>query len=288
MGYTCPRCAYKTDQRPHYVDHLNKKKTCPAVLEDIPVSMILQELNKPKAFCCTSCDKSFSYPHGLRRHIKVAHAETSNTLNTSITNANTTNTNTTNTNTTSSHNNSHSHNNTTNNAHCQNTNCENTYNCPITINLNVYGNERIDYIEENTELLTKHLKEVSRNGIPDLIERIFLNKEVPENHNVKLKREHHPKLFEVFVSNGTEGGEWKHMKADEIINDMIHKGLDIMIRQNGNMLSVSNNPTSKERDDFDWRNNTINNIKTKKRGSRYVPIRDMVMTRFRESKRSNN
>lgn len=269
MGHTCPRCGYKTEQRSHFIDHLNKKKTCVAVLKDVPVSTILEEMNKPKAHRCDKCEKSFTYLHGLQRHIRGVHTENT-----------TTNTTTT---TTNSHNDSsHSHN-TTNNTHCNNTNCENTYNCPITINLNVYGRERIDYIEDDTVQLTKHLRELAHNGIPDLIERIFLNKEVPENHNVKLKREHHPKLFEVYVSNESEGGEWKHMKADEIINDMIHKGLDIMIRQNGNLLSVS--PTTEERDNWDWRDTTIKNIKTKKRGSRYVPIRDMVMTRFREAKR---
>lgn len=80
MGYTCPRCGYQSYQRSHYVDHLNKKNTCIAVLDDVPVSEILDELNKPKAHQCALCDKSFAYLHGLQRHAKGSHRANDNII----------------------------------------------------------------------------------------------------------------------------------------------------------------------------------------------------------------
>jgi hypothetical protein len=187
----------------------------------------------PKQFQCDQCENSYAHINGLKRHQKAVHS-----LSREISNVTTTKT------------------------------CD--INAPVSINLNFFGQENLDHIKNDTHFLTKCLQEVNLNGIPDLLERIHLNPSVPENNNVKLKREHAPKI--VFVYDKEKDG-WTLMLADDIVHVMIEKAVQI--------LCFHKNETSHIDDAFDAH---IEAIKKRARGSIYIPIRDTVMMKLRKHK----
>lgn len=296
-NHICPRCHYTTSVRTHLIDHLNKKKTCEALYSDVSTIDILNSMNAPKAYQCQECEKSFKTKQNLTVHMKRAHNGVSQTNPTS------TNTNTLNNsqNTTDSHDNiennhtiSNSQNTTTttssHNTNITNTNSNNStnnINQPIVnINLNVYGQEKIDHILRDPEFMIECLHKLGKDGIPNLLEKIWLNNEVPENKNVKLKRAHKPKQMWVY-EKVDDKEQWVEKAAEEILDQLIQKGTDILVKNNNEYIRLSSNPTVEEQEIYDIRVRRIDNVRKKKRGV-YIPIRDRVMAKFEYDKRVNN
>jgi uncharacterized C2H2 Zn-finger protein len=278
-NFKCERCHYEAKQKIDYLRHLQKKNQCPANFSTISNEELLERLQQPKPHVCEFCNKSFSHTKNLTRHCKDFHAALINSQNTTQTHAHNTTTsshNTTNTNTTQSHNNQ-----------SLNTNSLNTVNNPtININLNVFGQERIDYILEDTEFLTKCLKDVLRNGITDIFKAVHLNNEVPENKNIKLKRQHHPKHVEVFMENEDGENDWVTKLADPIIEDSIKKFADMLYIHKDNVFREIENPTIDDQETDDRRREKLSSIKQKKRSSNYAQIRDSIMLALKHDKKA--
>ena len=128
-------------------------------------TQLLEELIKHKLefkFACNNCDKKFKTTQGKNKHIKLCHKEDKKrsevTSNTKIINNNITN------------------------------NITNIINNNITIVLNDFGNEDISYIKDDKLFLDKCMKQLS-SGISTLIEKIYFDKENPQNHNIKMKNQ---------------------------------------------------------------------------------------------------
>ena len=69
--YKCVRCHYATDNRNHYVRHVNNKTPCLALYQDVPQSEMISLLTAEKEFKCPECTKSFAHLQNLSRHKKV-------------------------------------------------------------------------------------------------------------------------------------------------------------------------------------------------------------------------
>lgn len=289
MVYECERCHYSTNVRTHFLNHLKKKNVCPNEFSNTSPEDILKKCceiwETPRQYQCPQCEKSFSHTSGLYRHKKQLHLNTisqshnnTNSLNTTNTSSsyNTTNISTTNT----------ASNNTTTTTE-NHTNSHNTLQNPV-FNINIFGEERLDYILQDSDLLTKCLKAAITDGLPNLIEKIYLNKDVPENQNVKLKREHHPKQMSVFIQDeDDEDSQWKAKEANEILDKIIVKGHDILVMHKSQLFRLSATPTGTERDTDDLRREKLAAIKSKKKGV-YAPVRNRVMLKFAEHKRNEN
>ena len=287
--YTCERCHYTSDKKSHLVDHLRRKKQCPNLFSERNTQCILDEIMQPKKFVCDACNKSFVYSYNLLRHKKDKHETniTNISCNSSVenhTNSDNTTQHSHNTNHNQSHNTTNHSNNTTNTTNNTNTNCHNTNSPVINIQtLNVFGNESIDHVIQDPEFLLKCLKAINLNGIPDLIEKIWLNKDVPENQNLKLQREHHPKVMSVYTDETSDTPIWVNKSANEVLETLISKGHDLLVRHNDQYLTLSVRPSVDEQETFDLRMNRLSNITSKKRGV-YIPIRDNILLKFRTSK----
>ena len=71
--FLCKRCNYETVYKSSIVKHLQKKKSCDAIYEDIDRSKLLEEFKKEKnkeeyIYKCTICDTFFKYRSNLSRH----------------------------------------------------------------------------------------------------------------------------------------------------------------------------------------------------------------------------
>jgi hypothetical protein len=91
-----------------------------------------------------------------------------------------------------------------------------THNITIhnTININPFGNERIDHIEN----IEQYLKPYSKEKFMKIFNLIY---DVPENENVRL-RSHKKKEMEVYTNKG-----WAIRASGEVTNAMIQKTNDL-------------------------------------------------------------
>jgi len=106
------------------------------------------------------------------------------------------------------------HNNTTNH---NNTNVE-TQN--ITININAFGNENTDYIDDKAMLAC-----ISRiyKSIPSLLEKIHFDPKHPENHNIKITNKKLPYASVMGVNQ-----KWKTVDRKDAIETMVMNGYNLL------------------------------------------------------------
>ena len=118
-------------------------------------------------------------------------------------------------------------NNTTNNI--ENQNIEN-----MTININAFGNENLDYLTD--QVIIKCVGRIY-NSIPVLIEKIHFNPKHPENHNIKITNRKLP-----YASVMTKSKKWKIMDKNDAIETMMDKSF--------NMLEMSYEENKDEMSEF--------------------------------------
>ena len=71
MELTCKRCGYTTNQKGHLIRHLNNKKQCSVLLQDIPCAELIDELGKKyneKTHDCEFCGKRFNSRSNKSHH----------------------------------------------------------------------------------------------------------------------------------------------------------------------------------------------------------------------------
>jgi uncharacterized C2H2 Zn-finger protein len=286
MGYECPRCHYSTESRHTYISHLNKQKTCPPTYNDVPVESIIQQLQQhyleSKKHKCTECNKCFSYHSGLSRHMKT-HVTITNSNNTSTSHSH-------NTDSHNIENHTHSHN-IENHTHSHNTTNNNntTINQPININqpitINVFGKEDLTHVVNDKEFLTNCLKDVLRDGIPNLIEKIYLNPDIPENHNIRLKTAKYPPVVEVIVGKDDRGQPIVENKdAFELYEYIIrNKGTSLLVVHKDELFKEIMEPNDGDRELYGLRTKRLADINTKKKGV-YGGVRNGVHAKFRTAR----
>lgn len=108
---------------------------------------------------------------------------------------------------------------TNNNTNSNNTNID-TQNNNVTININAFGNENLDYITD--KVIVKCIGRVY-NSIPILIEKIHFDPKHPENHNIKITNRKLP-----YASVMTENNKWKTMDKNDAIDKMVVQGYDLL------------------------------------------------------------
>lgn len=258
MVYECPRCHYNTSNKQNYINHLSKKKKCVVLYVDVDVSDILKLVANrdatPKTFSCSECDRCFAYASGLCRHMK-SHTDITNNIN------------------------SNSHNIET---HIQSHNT--TTNQPITINqhINVFGKEDLTQVINDKEFLTQCLKDVLRDGIPNLIEKIYLNPNIPQNHNIRLKTTKYPPQVEVITGTNNEGQPIVEMKdAFQLYEYIIkNKGTSLLVIHKDELYKDIINPTNDENETYGLRGKKLAEVNSKKKGV-YGVVRNGVHAKFR-------
>jgi hypothetical protein len=243
------------------MDHLRKKSVCDPVYSDIDVSTVIshleEEYNTSKPHACRDCGKRFSYKSGLYRHLGTHKQATPTTHATVKVTGNNNVTNTTVNNVTNNYNLSQN----------------------VTINVLPMGQEDISHVLEDTEFLTKCLKNVLLDGIPNLVEKIYMDPETPKNHNVLLKRIKKPGTMLVLVKTpGNDTPEWVEKPLNTTLDEMIEKGSGILIKHNNHIYRISH-----DEELWDDRSTKLSNVRSKKRGV-YGNIRDGVLCKVKNNR----
>jgi len=90
----------------------------------------------------------------------------------------------------------------------------------ITININAFGKENIDYLDDNKiiECLDRVYK-----SIPAIIEKIHFDPEHPENHNIKITNKKLP-----YATVMGDNSEWKTVDRKDAIESMVSHGYNIL------------------------------------------------------------
>ena len=97
----------------------------------------------------------------------------------------------------------------------QNTNCniDNQTNNNITININAFGSENTDYIDDKAILAC--IGRVYK-SIPTLLQKLYFDPEHPENHNIKITNKKLP-----YASVMGDDQKWKTMDRKNAIETMV-------------------------------------------------------------------
>ena len=213
--FLCKRCGYSTTLLSTLKRHLQRKKHCNPVVEDIETSILYNKCFEKdvKPYKCEYCDKSYTHISSTSYHKKTCVKKIEIELlqkqqliidqqkqieslkavlpATTINNANT-NTNT------------NSHNTITNNNN---------------ITINAFGKENIEYLKNNPnykQIMMKCMAEKEQ-GVMKLLEYIYFNPDHPENQNVKksIKKDNFIKLY--------DGKKWNLSFVDKGLSTILLK-----------------------------------------------------------------
>jgi len=90
----------------------------------------------------------------------------------------------------------------------------------ITININAFGNENTDYIDDKSMLAC-----ISRvyKSIPSLLEKIHFDPKHPENHNIKITNKKLP-----YASVMGNNHKWKTVDRKDAIETMVMNGYNLL------------------------------------------------------------
>lgn len=101
------------------------------------------------------------------------------------------------------------------------TNIENqTNNNNITIHINAFGHENLDYITD--KMIIRCIDRVYQ-SIPCLIEKIHFDPNHPENHNIKITNKKLP-----YASIMGDNQQWKYIERNKAIESMVDKSYHIL------------------------------------------------------------
>ena len=288
MEYKCERCHYNAKYKTHYVEHLSRKHPCNSMFSEKSPSVLLEELqqkydNKPHE--CPICRLRFSHASGLSRHKTQMHSSDESKPSYII-------------NSTRDSHDSNSIDNHYQNSHNQVTQSHNqisttttttnshntTNNINITININPLGEENIKQVEEQLDLLTNCLKNILGDGIPNIIEKIHLNPEIPENKNVTLQRIKKPSTMNVYERDDNGEPKWVEKDMNATLDNLISKGLNLLKKHHHSTTPPINDAmTMEQREILDQRNERISKIDRKSRGN-YRSVRDNVLNKFKDDR----
>lgn len=222
MMYSCKRCGYESTRKGNMRHHLSRKMICEPLLEDISIETLKLELEdcehqskkENKEYVCEICGVNYQSRQGLLKHEKKFHNESTKikelenlvkdlqeqlakekekTANTQIINKH------------NGHNIDHQ---------------ENHYH--VNIIINPYGTETTSHL--TPEFLTNCMFQCN-DGMKNLIQQIYFNPGIPENHNVRYKSKKQ-NLLETMGMNQ----RWIECDQSTTLDDMISKGHKVLCK----------------------------------------------------------
>lgn len=198
----CKRCGLHFSRKQTLVNHLQRVNTCEALLENISVEQLLNEMKKPKlteGFQCEYCELYFKNSQGKYQHKRSCKKKPKESIRHLI----------------------HKVDELTKELDTLKTNSY-TYNVQqnnnfININLKEFGLESQQHLSQ--ELLNRCFAD---KGIVELIQNLHFDKTCPENHNVRLKSKKQ-ELMEIYSD-----GKWQVKDQDQTLTELIQSGYRIL------------------------------------------------------------
>lgn len=187
--HVCERCGTQFARRDYLIAHLKRKNPCNPINVSTSTEDLLAKMKKSEDKCvkCPYCEKLFSCEKSKKhhelyyckkkdlkeelkqdrkrlRHLEKVVADLQSRLNTNGSNLNIAG--------------------------------NNYINCTINV-MNSFGQENIDYVVNDKAFIEKCLRNITHDGMKNLLEKIHYSPEHPENNNVRLKSLRND-LFEVY------------------------------------------------------------------------------------------
>jgi hypothetical protein len=270
-NYSCLRCGFETNIKYNYIRHINRKRVCKPIINDISIECIRNYFNKKnetskviikrsisKNIKCEICNKLFNTRQAKYKHkLKCKQEQTINELeNTKLNNIikkkdkqltqMTTHVNKLNKilNRICDFNSFSKSNKITNNTDNRKTQINNTLtnntqnNNHQQVKINNFGEEDISYITAEKK---KNLLIDPRNSITKLIDDTHFNSDHPENANVRIPNKKQP-FIELYVDNS-----WKIFNQYKTICNILRDKKDFI---HNIFINRQNELTKKEKDNY--------------------------------------
>lgn len=213
VKFVCERCHHESSTKGNLMQHLQKKKECPATYSTATREVIIEKMKrvseKDKMFACDYCDQKFSTAPGKCKHKKICSKRPDNDerfvalqqrveqLEELL-----------------------SRQQTPSNASVVN-NIQNQQIINNNYFINSYGNEVMPNF--SAEFLNNCILNPSK-GLTNLIEKIHYNEALPENHNLRYKSTKN-KTLEKFIDHN-----WHECDASNTLDELIKKGYGLLTR----------------------------------------------------------
>jgi hypothetical protein len=181
IEYKCPRCMFKTSRVDNFRKHLRREKPCDDVQACNKTQHEIEcELDDNlQQVCCKRCHKAYANHRFLAMHMKYCDmldcGENEEIHDKTPTIDNTTTTNNTN---------CHNVTTTTTNTNCNNVTNNNIHHHYHHVAINNFGEEDVSYITDDVMMNCVNTMKVA-----GLIDRIYFDKNHPENHTIRLESE---------------------------------------------------------------------------------------------------
>ena len=207
MQYNCKRCGYQSDRKGDMKKHLSRQNPCPAMLQDIPCSTLLEELcqkRERRCYCCEICQTEFSssqskYLHKQRcekNYNELVSKSEINELRTQLEELRSQMNNRPNL--------------------IQQNNHGTVNNIQNNITINALGKENVSYITDNPnfkQFMIRCIKQRA-DGVCEFLMRKHFDPKHPENNNIK-KLNKKDNFMEVF-----DGADWKVRFSEDVLDDV--------------------------------------------------------------------
>lgn len=217
--YPCKRCGFVANRKQILQKHLSRKHVCQPVLEDIPVTTLLEELvsvyvqrSADGEYSCEYCHRKFNTRSNTYTHKKVCKQrpkvvnvqeleermtqmqEEMLRLQEQVTRTTPATTSVTN----NTNNNCNNNNNIVNN----------------TINIIPFGREDLSFLAENKDLLDRCLRRREK-GVVEFLKEAYFSKEHPEHNNVRVTN------YKMNLIDTFNGSRWQKCDKDEVLDDLV-------------------------------------------------------------------
>ncbi len=206
--FTCRRCGHTTDRKHSLLLHLQRKKTCFATDEDVPVDELIEELTSKevwdKSYDCENCGRVFKTRQGKCKHKKNCFVDKKNDeiqelkrqieeLKSAVASKPVVANNTTN-------NNNGTINNTVNN----------------NIHIHAFKKEDVQHILDHLKFHDAMLQAVQKrkDGVMYLIGKKHFDPNHPENHTIKKMKKKDP-FIEIY-----DGKQWVLRDQEDVLEEV--------------------------------------------------------------------
>lgn len=270
--HQCPRCLYVAKTKQNLRLHYSRVKPCTLAENgrDVDLSLLYEGLGpirpKQKTRLCSFCNKMYASASSLCTHLKKCKQNTTVTIlneNNCVIDKLVERLNALERQLNERQQNIH----TTNVARDQ-------INQNNIIIVNALGQENLEYLKP--DFLTQCVMDVTQKGIPNFIENIHLNKDHPENHNIRgvSKRSGTMEIY--------NGKHWRLNPATSVLDDLIQKGCKILYRHFNSHMSSEMNPDLQDMITKNMLN--LTDVTKNRKSETYYKIRQHLFCIFFEDK----
>jgi ribosomal protein L33 len=116
----------------------------------------------------------------------------------------------------------------------------------------IFQQENITFIKEDYDFLCKCTRAMNSDGFATMAQKIWFNDDIPQNNNIKYRREMWPRLVWIMLEDEDGLKQWEQKIATKYLN-MMAKKIMLMMQECHEKIYIQD----KNKDQYEWREEKI-------------------------------